>query len=243
MEADDSLSLYPQAMLSRYNCTYFDQENYPNKKVIHEILERSLEKTPVFANIWHHKVDLYGPEYKDEKRKLCLSTVEDMNYRKKFDLRNNGESGMVETLTPHLDNFENKIKNNQMTKLGKEVSFNTQVLAPYLLKFSFSHYHYGNKIIDDNNEQVRWTKIKGYQSSMAHAFAVALVANYYKLEASFCGCVIQNNENKNKIWYNDTNMIFFMGLGYKSEHCYRDLKEINQPLFDNICEWQNDIQN
>ena len=241
MEIDDYLNLYPEAMLNRYNCTYFDQEKYPNKEVIQEILDRSVEKTPVFANIWHHKVDLYGPEYKEEKRKLCLSTVEDLKYREKFDLRKNGESGMVETLTPHLNTFENKIKSKEVKHLGREVSFNTQVLAPYLLKFSFSHYHYGKKINDDNNEQRKWTKVKAYQSSMAHAFAVALVANYYKLDASFCGCFIINHDNVNKIWYNDTNIIFFMGLGYRSEYCYRNLKETNQPSFNNICEWQNEI--
>lgn len=226
-----------QSMTSRFSCQYFRQDEYPNEELIKEILEESLKITPVFNNDWHHKVDIFGPEYYEDKRKVALQTVEDLQYRKKYDKRNKAEQG-IEALELQLREFEDKVQSGVIKEQGfaDEVTFNTQVLAPYLLKFTFSHNQFINWEKDD---LLAGAKIKSHQSSMAHAYAITAAATHRGVDTSFCGCYILNDFNKNKIWYNDELMIFFVGLGYIDKNCFSSpgsniYSQKSRPSFENI---------
>jgi len=240
----DTLDLY-QAMLKRHNISLFKQDLYPEKHVIETIIDESLKLTPVFNNNWHHKIDVYGPEYAAEKKKLCLSTVENTVFRSKYDTRNVGDSG-IKSLEPRLDAFiqaaeQNKLRVGGFAEMNTSTSFNLQVMAPYLLKFSHSFNHFVLPS-EANKDTAKGMTTKGIQSSMAQAYAIATIANHYDVDCGFCGCVIFNDENVNDIWYNDNQFIFFVALGYKHPGCFDSPGSKHYPLkrrptMSDIVEW------
>ena len=192
--------------------------------------------TPVFSNKWHHKVNIYGPEFYEEKRKVCIQTVENIEIREILDSRLKNESG-ISVLYDYLEDFENIIKSGKMNELiyNNNVTFNTQVMAPYLLKFTmvpntFGKAHTGTSSLGIN--------LKGHQSAMAQAFAISIIATHYGVDVGFCGCVITNDENKNLIWYNDEKIMFFVGLGYTDKNCYKSKEFKPRPKFNDICTWE-----
>ena len=234
------------SLSKRFSTYYFKQNNIPSKDLINTILEESLKITPIFSNIWHHKVDVYGPEYAEDKRKVCIQTVEHLKSRKKYNSRERGEPG-IEVLHKDLEEFEEAVKTGKVRKEGFrpnsekiDITFNTQVMAPYLLKFTFDKNVFG-KI--KPKESLKGQKLKGWQGAMAQAYAIAIIANKYKVDSSFCGCFIFNDYNINKIWYNDDNIIKFVGLGYRDENCYESpgsnnhLYKKRPNLNDNVIRW------
>tara|TARA_Y100000385_G_scaffold287917_1_gene353263 strand:+ start:3535 stop:4275 length:741 start_codon:yes stop_codon:yes gene_type:complete len=239
-----------KASQERFSCSYFKQNEYPEKQLINKIINESLKITPVFSNKWHHKVDIYGPEFYEEKRKVCIQTVENTEIRKMYDSRLKSESGIF-ALYDYLEDFENIIKSGKIKESFTKgyaykgdwithlpdniVTFNTQVMAPYLLKFTmvpntFGTAHKGTSSVGIN--------LKGHQSAMAQAFAISIIATHYGVDVGFCGCLITNDENKNLIWYNDKRIMFFVGLGYTDENCYKSKKFKSRPNFNDICTWQ-----
>jgi hypothetical protein len=230
------------AMSDRYSSLYFRQDKYPDESLIIDILRDATAMTPVFNHDWHHKVDVYGPEFYLDKRKVCLQTAEKEMHRRMFRTKNrNGEDnkGISEFLEPKLKKFEEWIESGNAKKYGYhgvEESFNTQVLAPYLLKFTYSYNQFINRAKNDGPG----AKLKALQSSMAHALAIAAVATHHGLNVGFCGCHFPNSHNKNRIWYDDDEMIKFVGIGYQHENCHYSKDSYmrsmqRKPRYNNIC--------
>ena len=238
------------SLSDRYSTCYYKQDDIPSKDLINTILEESLKVTPIFANLWHHRVDVYGPEYAEDKRDVCVQTVEHLAYRSMFDNRKKNKPG-IELLHNDLEIFEENIKTGKVKKDGfsifeEPVTFNTQVLAPYLLKFTFDPYTFGKRKLEEvnpDNEALKGMNFKAHQGAMAQAYAIAVIARKYNVDSSFCGCFIMNDFNVNRIWHNDDKIIKFMGLGYKDINCYDgpDSKhgrmKLRPTLNDNVVRW------
>ena len=238
------------SLSDRYSTCYYKQDDIPSKDLINTILEESLKVTPIFSNLWHHRVDVYGPEYAEDKRDVCIQTVEHIAYRSMFDNRKKGQPG-IELLHNDLEIFENAVKTGEVKKNGfgifdEAVPFNTQVMAPYLLKFTYEPYTFGKTKAEElkpNSTAKYGIKLKAHQGAMAQAYAIAIIARKYGVDSSFCGCFIQNDDNKNKIYYNDENLIKFMGLGYRDKNCFdgpgsKHYTSKERPeLKDNVVRW------
>lgn len=241
------------SLSERYSSCLFKQNDIPSKDLINTILQESLKITPIFSNLWHHRVDVYGPEYAEDKRKVCIQTVEHLGSRSKYDKRKEGQPG-IEVLHEDLEKFEQAVKTGNVKKEGFQilgpsedyVTFNTQVLAPYLLKFTFEPYTFGRVKPEESSPDQKGRlgqNLKAHQGAMAQAYAIAIIAKKYKVDSSFCGCFIINDYNVNKIWYNDQQIIKFVGLGYRDENCYdgpgskhHRLKR-RPELDDNVVRW------
>ena len=238
------------SLSDRHSTCYYKQDDIPSKDLINTILEESLKVTPIFANLWHHRVDVYGPEYSEDKRDVCIQTVEHINYRDMFDSRRKGQPG-IELLHNDLEEFEEAIKTGNVKKNGfsifeEPVTFNTQVLAPYLLKFTFDPYTFGKQKAEEINPDsnaLKGMNFKAHQGAMAQAYAITIIARKYNVDSSFCGCFIMNDFNVNRIWHNDDKIIKFVGLGYKDINCYdgpdsKHGKMKSRPtLNDNVIRW------
>ena len=250
-----------KASQNRYSCSYFKQDVVPDKKLIEKIIEESLKVTPVFSNLWHHEVEIYGPEFFEEKKKMAIQGVENVHLRKMFDKRNDGIAG-IDFLRDYLEDFIEYVEEGKAKKFGfrgenKEnnkdvfVPFNTQLMAPYLLVFKVKPYHFGYKDREGRTanypEDKRGLREKGFQSAMAQSYAISIIAAHYNIQASFCGCFIISDENVNEIFYNDRNVIKFVGLGYAHDSCYdgpqshkRKTTEKQRPSkLSDICTWKN----
>ena len=66
------------AMNIRSNVQSFKQDTYPTKSEIDNIIDESIAITPVKNNIYHYYIDVYGPEFIEEKIKL-LSPMQENN--------------------------------------------------------------------------------------------------------------------------------------------------------------------
>ena len=75
----DNLDLnFFNAMNSRSNVQSFKQDIYPTKLEIDNIIKESIDITPIKNNIYHYYIDVYGPEFIEEKNKL-LSVMQENN--------------------------------------------------------------------------------------------------------------------------------------------------------------------
>ena len=62
--------LFYSAMNSRSNVESFKHDIYPSKDEIDKIIKQSIDLTPVKNNIYNHFIEIWGPEFYDEKCKL-----------------------------------------------------------------------------------------------------------------------------------------------------------------------------
>jgi hypothetical protein len=255
-------SSWYDATWERRQVSVFKKDEIPSKELINKILEEATRNVPVFAGHWHHEVEIYGPEYEEDKHKLCLQGVEEISIRKKYDIRSPcyvGYGAPLSNIQHHLDFFLEEIENGNVKRKGLRdeqgnpiVSFNTELLAPYLLKFKYSP----NKFIPSSssvgikgeNKESQWEKY--VQTSISHAIIISIVAKHYGVDSGFCGCFILSDNNPNRIYYNQYDVILFLGLGYADpERCYKsnygDIesmigkdKEKVRANYEDICTWR-----
>ena len=250
-----------KASQNRYTCSYFKQDIVPDKKIIEKIIEESLKTTPVFSNIWHHEIEIYGPEYFEDKKRMAIQGVENVHLRKMFDSRRETATVTgIDFLRDYLEDFIEYVEDGKAKNFGFRgenhennqdvfVPFNTQLMAPYLLVFKTKPHHFGKKTVTENYEETEeGVRLKSIQSAMAQAYAISIIATHYNVDVGFCGCFIVNDENVNKIWYNDQNIIKFVGLGYAHEGCYEGPEskygkyknKYSRPTkLSDICIWKN----
>ena len=68
------MSYLTDIMKKRKNIQFFKEEA-PDKKVIDDILREAHDLIPHKNNFWHYKIRVYGPEHKEEKRRLAVSSL------------------------------------------------------------------------------------------------------------------------------------------------------------------------
>ena len=172
------------AMRRRWNFNHFHLHKHPHRSEIETILEKAIRYAPVKNSVYHFKIDVYGPEWSEEKEAL------------------NENAGF-------FDDWQ-----------GRERS-NSQVLAPWLLVFRKSLYHYrsGLEDNDDPNTAAACAGIFGY--------CISLLANDRGLDASFMKCFgCQDKEVvTNKIANKSKEFYFMLGIGHY------DLSKINDEFF------------
>jgi hypothetical protein len=239
------INLY-QSAINRFQTACFKQYVYPTEEEIREILKLSTEITPVFSNNYHHSIKVFGPEYAEDKKLLCLQTVEPDKIREKYDKKRKAEKDIID-LMPFLDNFIDQIKTKNIKDTGYKgfskdfLSFNLQVMAPYLLVFKFDPDRFVHKYKNETNKN---KKDKALQSMAMHAYAISIIAENHGINSGFCGCFIFSDYNENRVFYNDESVWLFLGLGYKEDWCHKgknsvDYKERqnDKPFYENIVDW------
>jgi hypothetical protein len=252
------------ATWERRQVSVFKKDDIPSKELINKILEESTPNSPVFVQHWHHEVEIYGPEYEEDKLKLTLQGVEEISIRRKYDIRSPFYDAEPKPLwlTPIQDHFEfflEEIDNGNIKKRGLKnedgspiVSFNTQLLAPYLLKFKFSPNIFIPKTSSigkkSESKSSQWEKY--VQTSISHAIVTSIVAKHYGVDSGFCGCFILSDNNPNRIYSNERDVLLFLGLGYADpERCYKsnygditcamaDNKKKTRASYTDICTWK-----
>lgn len=227
---------------NRRNVRQFSNK-IPPTGIIKDILENTLLHTPVKNNIYHFAVDVYGPEYEEEKRALLIQTI-CPGYSLTLDNFNS-----IETIKQHREFFETQVGLDYISQwdlndIVDQYNINTQVLAPYLLVYKIHPNKYGNKHRDHKqtkgDSSLHFTTI---QASM-HAMVLSLYANIHSIDVGFCACYRPNEINKkNTIFNKDSReLLFFIGLGYRDEmplpkNIIEDKSSIKPKPYD-IYEWK-----
>ena len=118
------MSYLTDIMKKRKNIQFF-KEDAPDKKVIDDILREAHDLIPHKNNFWHYKIRVYGPEHKEEKRLLAISSL---GGTKKDEYKITTEEQKIKELEVKYEEW--------MSKGSNEYFFNAQVTAPYLLVYT-----------------------------------------------------------------------------------------------------------
>jgi len=220
-------------MKNRHNIKFFDQKKIPDKELIKQILKDSHNFIPHKNNLIQIDINVWGPEYEEEKKALVLNTVcgpGKKHWRPGGKYHNNFKilrDYYEEWRSYWLDMRKDRVKSYR-NKLG--IEFNEQVRAPYLLTFTQriksptqnqidnNFYGYDFNYNDSSNKGERW-----YLSAGIHGYGIALLSVNAGLSAGFCKCFFNTPFNYSKILEpiipNQTEKIpFMLGLGYKNEN-------------------------
>ena len=228
----------------RQNYRVFDQDKIPSKQAITEIIDHAVRNTPVKNDCYDFRLEVYGPKYKKEKEELLDHTI----CLKKGDGRQLPKDLSLQTIQKNRKQYMENIK--LYTKFRKEnpdtdekklqvvmnrgcytteendevpemeYAFNTQVLAPWLIKFTYAPKVYRRTdvyISDDNSWKTHFimaTSMVGY--------SLAIIANQNNIDASFCQCVRFIKDKPTVPLFPDAtksadltkNFAFFLGLGH-----------------------------
>jgi hypothetical protein len=218
--------LFYQAMEERHNFRYFKYDEYPPRSVIEDILAQSHSLTPIKNNSWHFQIKVYGPEFAEDKRHLCLQTCcnheEVKLYRK---------GGVKESRIGELDAIYEQ--REQSSFRWRTHQFNDQVRAPYLLVYQ---YHPFKRVKQRSEKEPDDPLTIATISAAMHGYVTSVVANKHKVQASFCRCFYDNQYNFNRITADGLradNLIFFLGLGYQDVNACidrdRQFGSLNRP--------------
>ena len=234
------MSIVVDLMKRRRNVRFFT-EQIPDKNLIDTILRQAHELTPHKNNIFRYRINVFGPEFAEDKKKLALLTCT----REKH-MRRHG---------PFTDEYLAKVEKiyDEWFQRGRFLeldgySFLPQVTAPYVLAYT---YDTKNQITKEQEDRLRQYSMLEYsklfsesewtiQASM-HAFSVALLCAEQGLTASFCKCYFFDDKLRNKLLSSATETqttLFYLGIGYKDES--KRLKSSLMPKlkYNEVIKWK-----
>ena len=154
----------------RTNFRRFQQDKYPSREKIEEIVQEAINVAPCHSDVFGFRIEIWGPEHAEEKKILMYTGVTPAKYNAKHYLRE--KRGTYEEWMEDMVEYH---------KTDPDM-FNTQVQAPYfvvMIENWQDEDHWWNK----KNQRFReWRHMKAAGTFM---YALGLVANRHELDASY----------------------------------------------------------
>ena len=234
------MSVVVDLMKRRCNVRFFT-EQAPYKNLIDTILRQAHELTPHKNNIFRYRVNVFGPEFKEDKKKLAILTCTKRQVMQKH--------------IPFTEAYINKVEKiyDEWFKQGKYgkldgYEFLPQVTAPYLLAYTYDTI---KQVREEQMHKLAKYSMLEYakffsetewtiQASM-HAFAVALLCAEQGLSASFCQCYFFDDKLKNKIMsssHEKQTTLFYLGIGYRDDSKRYPSSSIPKLNYDEVIKWK-----
>ena len=253
----------PQAevvdLMSKRHNTQFYSDKIPDKEIVDKILQTAHNLTPHKNNFYRYRINVFGPEYKEDKRIIAISSVggDKNRFREKPQTEEK-----IQELTEIYDEWVSEENRKKGYPKVKDCNFNTQVLAPYLLVYTHqpdyrsesqkeSPYYQSGHMDEIFNERVSNHNAMDWviQASM-HGITTAYLCEEKGLQASFCRCFFLNaklliNRITDKSNYafghyegtSKQNIAFMLGIGYADEEP-RHKSYVPLPKYDEIVNWK-----
>lgn len=230
----DNYNQYLNNLIDNRKNVHKFSDKIPDKTIITKLLNETLYDAPVKNNIYHYSIEVFGPEHYEAKKALLLQTIcggwslTKSNHNSLKDIK----------LTKETMNI---LSTWDLESLCDEFQINIQVLAPYLLVYKYNkdnYIPYGRSNPAEADNFLTPTM----QASM-HAIVLSLKAQIYDIDHGFCRCYKQiDNHKRNTVYnYNESDLIFFLGLGYEDENQWRLHAEQNyktqKPKPNQIYKW------
>jgi len=240
----------------RTNHSFFREDKIPEKKVIEDILEQAHKLTPHKNNFYHYDVEVFGPEYDEEKKYVAMSTV---CSHAKHKYRKNGTKEDMEELEDIYDrwliahsNLKSEKDFHKMRADFNKIHFNNQVRAPYLLVYSRKNemitesqmdtdYFKSGKINHMFNINKPNPGMWLIQSGM-HGIVTSMLALDKGLDVSFCKCYFYNPHIHTNILRKavktENDIAFILSIGYAdtSKHQYKSW--VKNANYNEIVKWK-----
>jgi len=219
-------------MRRRKNWKHFLQDEYPSKEEIEILLQEAHELIPQKNNVYRFKIDIYGPEYKEEKEEFLLLTGTGKEEISKERLEENSLD--IDIAREYDTWLQNPILSEKQLKKPKQM-YNFQVMAPYLLVYTEKDSGYitpsqkltfSFKYFNEENLRPRPGNFEWYIGASMHGFGLSLLANARNIDASFCKCFKYYPNNRIVKEGTTTNQIAFtLSLGYRKQNYDPPLKQ------------------
>ncbi len=244
----------------RTNISFFREDKIPDKKIIEDILQKAHLLTPHKNNFFQYDIEVYGPEYDEDKKYATLATVcSDVKnmYRKSENPKDFIE--LEKIYEKWLWFHKNKVKSysdKEFEKMRKSINqhhFNQQIRAPYLLVYSKKT----DDIITNSQKESSYFKrgrlekvfdVKSLinnnmwlvQAGM-HGIITSMLAVEKGLDASFCKCFFYNTHIHSnilrKVKVKDNDIAFTLGIGYGDKEMMKYQSYVEKPLLEEIVKW------
>ena len=235
------MSIVVDLMKRRSNYRFFT-EQAPDKNLIDTILRQAHELTPHKNNIFRYRVNVFGPEFAEDKKKLALLTCTKREVMKRHRPLTDEYLATVEKI------YDEWFQRGIGPKI-KGYAFLPQVTAPYLLAYTYDTLKQVNE--EQKHKVARYSMLEyakffsesewTIQASM-HAFAVALLCAEQGLTASFCQCYFFDDKLKNKILSSARDKqttLFYLGIGYGDETKRQKGSVLIPKLeYDEVIKWK-----
>ena len=239
-----------EILKKRTNITFFREDKIPDKEVIEDILQKTHNSLPTKNNLNSYKVEVYGPEHYDEKKSVALATV-CSSAGKPFRYSNKPED--FEKLEELYDLWiESHKQKRKLSEELKNLHFNNQVRAPYLLVYTQteniltdtqkeSDYYKKGRLrdvfnVDNNKNNGMWLIQSGMHGILTSVFAIEK-----GLDASFCKCYFYNNYIHTNILRkankNSKNIAFLLGLGYRDDTKPQYETKVTKAKINEVIKW------
>ena len=166
----------------RTNFRRFQQDKYPSREKIEEIVQEAINVAPCHSDVFGFRIEIWGPEHAEEKKILMYTGVTPAKHNAKHYLRE--KRGTYEEWMEDMVEYH---------KTDPDM-FNTQVQAPYLVVL-IENWQDESDWWNKKHQKYRdWRHIKAAGTFM---YALALVANRHELDASFVTRQMLNSEDAN----------------------------------------------
>jgi nitroreductase len=202
------------AIKYRRQVRYFTDE-IPEESVIKEILEDTVKYAPVKGNLWNFKLQVYGPEWEDEKQKMLRNTI------CVTPLKPVPEEGVEAA----YKTYSNIAKTKGHGAMPWEVlRFNDQVTAPYLI-VAMASPSVHNMQNEDQNERDTAVMTGCVGATLAY------LTQERGLAGGFCNCFKESKRlgiEPNFIVNKRDEFFFTFGIGYPDKELYT--KDFNSEI-------------
>lgn len=198
---------------------WFDQNNFPEKKVIKSLIEKTFELVPSKQNLMPYLITIFGPEHKKEKEEIIkLST------RKKM-MADWGKNLNTQLAAPYLFIFSTRLITNPNKKIKDMIKRGIEFKACCKEKFNHS-------------------AVKVAASLEIGMFCMILtkLALEYKIDTAYTACHFNDPKGQTMI---KNEVLFVMSLGYfDPTKSYKDFKDMKvksgevKPNIEDVIIWK-----
>ena len=240
-----------ELLKKRSNITFFREDKIPDKEIIEEILQKTHNSLPTKNNLSTYEIEIYGPEHFEEKKSVAMATVCSSLGKPFRKSKNPNDFKKLEQLYDLWIETHNK-KTKRPEEL-KNIHFNNQVRAPYLLVYTQkenvltdsqknTNYFKNGRLedvfnVDTNKGNGMWLIQSGMHSILTTAFALEK-----GLDASFCKCYFYNTYLHTNILRKavkkSNNIAFLLGIGYKDDTKHHYKTYVSKANIDEIIKWR-----
>jgi hypothetical protein len=200
-------------------------DKIPDKAIIEEILSDTVKYAPVKNNMWNFKLQVYGPDWEEEKQKLILNTI---CTRPLFPLPEYSIS------TAYKAYKDQGIKNGKALKYDTNIHrFNDQVTAPYLIVIKLSKNAY-------NLQKERQDALDVAVMAGSIGATLSYLTKEKDLGGGFCQCFMGSDKlgiEKNFIANEKSDFLFTYSIGYPDKKLYTRDSWPPKPNVNDVVEW------
>lgn len=197
----------------------------PPKELIEKILKQAIFATPTKNDQYTFKVKVFGPDYTKEKIEALSHTACIDNAAISNDLKERFTKLYQSHIQSPQQEMYNLVKqeyeNSEKSRGGDRICFNTQICAPWILRFDIvsKFWRDGHEMVEVERDGKKYSDFEINDRPQIgigmYAINVANIAKHHGLDSSFTACINFPKYNTQLFeGKNSKEVPFVLSLGY-----------------------------